>query len=85
LVDISDKWTAYQFDEAVALFGMVIENAALETIETGPPNNRTTRRLYTLKKLLDPAFRLILEPEPTLDDLVSPLKRAEGVFYDEVG
>ncbi len=54
IVNISDKWTAYQFDSAVSLVGVTIENALNETIE-----NLAKEQVpkYDLEQLLSDKFR----------------------------
>lgn len=81
LLDVTDKWAAYQFDEVVNLFGMVIENALAETIEVGTKGNRTRKPKYTLKQLLAPAFRLPLQQ----DEAPDMLQGVDGLLFDEVG
>lgn len=49
---------AYQFDNAVIYFGLVIENAVQEREEYGPMNARQSRQKYSMDLLLDPEFRL---------------------------
>lgn len=52
------SWETLQFDNAVVYVGMVIENALHEREEVGSGNNKRWKAKYTLKQLLDPAFRL---------------------------
>lgn len=82
MLDVTDKWAAYQFDEVVNLFGMVIENALNETIEVGTEGHRSRKPKYTTKQLLDPAFRLPLEQEDTGPAM---LQGIDGLMFDEVG
>lgn len=58
LVGIDDPWIALQFDNAVSLVGVVIENASQETIQVGTKKEPKTERKYHMEQLLDPAFRL---------------------------
>lgn len=49
---------AYQFDNAVMMLGLTLENALQEREEYGPEKARQSRPKYTLARLLDPGFRL---------------------------
>lgn len=57
-----DDLTRYMFDSAVTYFGVAIENALAETVETtirdGKNSRTSSKPKYTLSQLLDPAFRL---------------------------
>lgn len=79
-MEIEDRWAALQFDHAVTLVGLVIENAAQETVNTGDDKRPRWTRKYTMRQLLDPGFRLPLEDEGDL----GALEGADGVIYDEV-
>ena len=58
LVDIEDSWLALQFDQAVALVGITIENAAQEQTNTGTDKQPKYENKYSMAQLLDPDFRL---------------------------
>lgn len=63
-----DPWLALQIDQAVALVGLAIENAAQEMERIGPKDKPEWRPKYTLAQLLDPAFKLPTEePRPAED------------------
>lgn len=63
LVEISDKWAAYQFDNAVVWVGIVLENAAQEMHNVGSEKAAKWEPKYTMQQLLDDKFRL--PPQPT--------------------
>lgn len=73
LVQIRDAWAALQFDNAVTLTGVTLENASQELKEVGAGSNKKMIPKYTMTQLLDPDFRL---PAPKkqqtggLDDLM---------------
>ena len=58
LVEIEDRWAAYQFDNAVIFFGDVVDAASQEQEQVGPENKPQWRAKYHLQQLLDPEFRL---------------------------
>lgn len=82
LLCIRDRLAAYQFDNAVIRFRIIMENALQETVEVGVGTSRRVVARYTLQELLDPDFKFAREQEA-----VSPamFKRVDGAFYDEVG
>lgn len=53
-----DELACYQFDNAILWFCMTLENALLETVETGVKPNVERKPKYTLDQLLDNDFRL---------------------------
>ena len=55
---IEDRWTAYQFDAAVTMLGITIENAAQEQQNVGSDKEPKYEPKYTVAQLLDDAFRL---------------------------
>lgn len=63
LVSIEDEWTAYQFDNAVTLFGTAIENAVQEQTRVQMGNRTEYRDKYTLGQLLRSDFRLPRPPQ----------------------
>ena len=77
---VIDRWAAYQFDNAVMYFGMVIENAAQEQIKVGPEDKPRWEKKYTLAQLLTPGFVIA---DDTDDKEPLPLD-AQGLIYDEV-
>lgn len=81
LLGVVDRWAALQFDNAVALFGLYLENALQEREQLGEGSNVRWVEKYTLSELLTPGFRLGGD-EGAGDSL--PLK-ADGLLYDEVG
>lgn len=60
--DMVDEWVRYQFDNAVAWFGMTIENALLEREPLGDPKKNESRQKYELEDLLDDDFRMQRPP-----------------------
>ena len=79
LARILGTWEALQFDQAVTTFGIVIENAAQERINTGSEDKPQWRNKYTLGELLTSGF--VLERDDDADPL--QLRGADGVQYDE--
>lgn len=74
--EITDTWAALQFDNAVGLVGMVLDNARQEMHKVGDE----WKQKYTMKQLLDPTFALGAGEE--LD--TSSLRGIEGIAFDEV-
>jgi hypothetical protein len=64
LLRLADEWTAYQFDNAVHLLGVVIENALQETTNTGSDKAPKYEQRYHLGQLLADDFRLPPPPKP---------------------
>lgn len=63
--DLVDEWTCYCFDNAIAYFVSVIEDALTETVEIGMGNNKKHEAKYSLPQLLDDSFKLPRpQPEP---------------------
>lgn len=54
----TDSIAAYCVDGAVLWFGVTIENALQERVNTGTKEKPKMEERYTLDQLLDPAFRL---------------------------
>jgi len=79
LVKIQDDWAALQFDNAVTLLGLAIENAAQELEKVGDD----MKPRYTMAQLLDQGFRLPANAEPDADTAM--LRGVDGVIFDEVG
>lgn len=52
-----NPFVAYEFDAAVATFGLLIKNALQETVEVGEGANKRTRARYTLLELLADDFQ----------------------------
>jgi hypothetical protein len=79
---VTNSWAAYQFDNAVAFVGVIIENALAERVEIGPANRREWREKYTLAQLLDSRFRLprpvAATPGNALASFVEELKAYAG-------
>lgn len=71
LLCISDPLAAYQFDAAVVMFGVIVENALQVEHNEGTQKEPRMVKTYTLPQLLDPTFRL---PRP-----VPPPKPLTGV------
>lgn len=63
-----DDLTRYLFDNAVTYFGVTIENALAETVETtvyeGKNKRTKSRPKHTLEQLLDPTFKLTRPGQP---------------------
>lgn len=58
MTQITESWTAYQFDAAVNLLGTVLENAAQEMHNVGTEKSPKWETKYKLSQLLDQDFRL---------------------------
>ena len=58
LARVKGTWESLQFDQAVTMFGVIVENAANEMQEVGPKDYKHMVNRYELEQLLDPAFRL---------------------------
>jgi hypothetical protein len=82
LLNLRDKLAAYLFDCAVVTFGTIVENASQELEKRGPEDKPRWENKYTMKQLLDPAFRLPLgdDDEQGFDGGES----VEGMIFDEV-
>lgn len=68
LLDIEERWAAYQLDTAVMTVGRVIENALAERENVGTEEKPDWQPKYTLGQILDDGFRLEVEVEPTERD-----------------
>jgi hypothetical protein len=79
---LRDKLAAYLFDCAVVTFGTIIENASQELEKRGPEDKPRWESRYTMKQLLDPAFRLPLGDEEQGFD--GGGEGIDGMVYDEV-
>lgn len=79
---IRDLWVAYQFDCAVCSVGIALENASQERINEGSDEEPKWVNKYTLKQLLDPAFRFEAEDNWMSEDEIAHI---DGILYDEVG
>ncbi len=77
LVFEKDEFIAYQIDRAVTVFGIIIDNALLEQLET--EDDKSIPR-YTLDQLLDNSFKLDREGEDS-----RPLQDVDGMMFDTVG
>lgn len=76
LVFEKDEFIAYQIDRAVIVFGIIIDNALQEKLETEDDNSISR---YTLEQLLDNSFMLPREGEDT-----RPLQDVQGMIFDVV-
>lgn len=76
LVFEEDEFLAYQIDRAVIVFGITIDNALQEKLET--EDDKSIDR-YTLEQLLDNSFLLPREEEDT-----RPLQDVQGMIFDTV-
>lgn len=76
LVFEEDEFLAYQIDRAVLAFGITIDNALQEKLET--EDDKSIDR-YTLEQLLDNSFLLPREEEDT-----RPLQDVQGMIFDTV-
>lgn len=75
MVMISNPWIAYQFDNAVALVGNVIEGASQEMEKFGPKDSPEWKPKYTMAQLLDDDFRLPTPKKPpTEQDAIAQLR-----------
>lgn len=79
LVEISDRWAALQFDNAVALVGVVVENASQEQHNTGTDKAPKWELKYTMTELLDPEFRLPRPARKAKAKGIDGLKAMAGV------
>jgi len=79
IVCIADRWAAYQFDSAVCLVGVTIENALQETNEV---SGKLAPR-YTLSQILDEGFRLP-RPASAVDALKKMAAGDKAVRYHKV-
>lgn len=79
---MDDEWAAYQFDNAVVMVGTAIETAAQEMEKRGSDDEPRWEPKYTIRQLLDPAFRL---PAHDAGDDLDMLEGTHGLFFDEVG
>ncbi len=52
MLEVSDPWAALQLDNAVVLFGNVIDSAAQEMVQRGPEGARRWEARYTMEYLL---------------------------------
>lgn len=80
---MADRWAALQFDNAVTMVGMAIENAAQEMEKVGPDDKPRWERKYRMAQLLDPEFKLPLGDdanEASDGDLIG----MAGEYFDEV-
>lgn len=77
---VADPWVALQFDNAVALVGITLENASHELHNTGTEKQPKWEPKYTMSQLLDDAFRLPAPPKPTKPQSgIEALKALVGV------
>lgn len=65
ILDIKDRWTAYQLDSAVLLVGLTIENALNETVEAGTKDEPRLIAKYEIGDILKPEFRF---PRPLTEE-----------------
>lgn len=83
-MNIRDALTAYQLDAAVSTFGVIVENALMETVETGSGPHKTRRPRYTLQQILEDTFKLSRKQDEEWQGTLAVIKSASGGFYDEV-
>jgi hypothetical protein len=57
-LEISDTIVAWCVDSTVLWFGITVENALLERVNTGTEKEAKWEAKYTLEELLDPLFRM---------------------------
>jgi hypothetical protein len=79
---VKDEWAAYQFDAAVTMIGIAIENAVQEMHNIGSEESPQMEPKYKLAELLDKNFRLPLTEEDDIGSLM--VTGAEGIQYQEV-
>lgn len=75
---------AYQFDNAVTLFGLTIENALQERQNVGTQKEPKWEPKYTLKELLDNDFRLPRPVQKEQPGGLAGLKALVGVRTQKV-
>ncbi len=83
LLNIEDKWAAYQLDEAVVLFGTIIENALMQQVNRGTRDEPRYESKYTLQQLLTPGF-VIESEQDTVSDTLDDLSGVAGIVADAV-
>lgn len=76
---IPDRWAALQFDNAVSLVGVVIENAAQEQQNVGTDKAPKWEAKYSMDELLDPDFYLPTPVKKIKPKGVDALKAFAGV------
>ena len=83
LVKIQDEWAAYQFDSAICMIGLAIENACLERENVGSEEKPDWKNKYTLSMILEEDFKLPNESSwgDGFEDVIAGL---EGIKYDEI-
>lgn len=76
---IKDRWAALQFDNAVTLVGMVIENASQEQHNVGSKKEPKYELKYTMHQLLSDGFRLPARMKPPEASGLAGLMAMKGV------
>lgn len=85
LLRLGDEWMAYQFDNAVTLFGVTVENALQERQNVGTKKEPQWEPKYTLAQLLDDGFRLPAPERPAKQEGVKGLMAMKGVKVWKAG
>lgn len=83
MVEIEDRWAALQFDNAVCLVGLALENASQEREQVGEGSDISWRNKYSMRDLLDSNFKLPSSESPGIED-DSVFAGMEGLLYDVV-
>lgn len=76
-----DPLAAWMLDNAVTIFGTLIENALQERWDVGAVGAKQSIPRYTLPQLLDSKFRL---PRPETEAMQEISQPVHGLLYDEV-
>lgn len=79
LVRIADPWAALQFDNAVALVGITLENASQEQQNVGSEKQPKWQAKYSMAQLLDDTFRLPAPEKPAKPEGIKGLMGLPGV------
>lgn len=79
LARIADPWAALQFDNAVALVGITLENASQEQQNVGSEKQPKWEPKYTMGQLLDDGFRLPAPAKPAKPEGIKGLMSMKGV------
>lgn len=79
LLCIADRWAALQFDNAVTMVGLVLENASQEQHNVGSKKEPKYELKYTMHQLLSDSFRLPARTKPAEAKGMAGLMAMKGV------
>jgi len=74
-----DRWAALQFDNAVVMVGLVLENASQEQHNIGSKKEPKYELKYTMHQLLSDGFRLPAPAKPVEANGIAGLMAMKGV------